>query len=159
MIRTRGTPVKGDFVAIATTIASGEVKWHVHVPDEVNQKLERVLNVAWLGVHLDTRFAESLKLLQHIRGIPDGTQDVDVRPALPTLRTGESTSGTGIVVHSTDVVEWAGPSIFRLVTNTVRPCRDGCQVALASVMEDIAKFRHHGRVQVHLRDGRDDLMA
>lgn len=108
---------------------------------------------------MDTRSAESLELLQYVRGISDGTQDVDVRPAFPPTRTGESTSSGGIVVHSADVVERPGPSIFRLATDTVRPCGDGSEVALASVVEDITELRHHAWVQMHLRDGRDDLMT
>jgi hypothetical protein len=83
--RTRGTPVKGDLVVVAATVASGEVKRHVHVADEMDQKLERILDVAWFGVGRGVRPAESLELLQDVGGVPDRAQDVDVRPACPAL--------------------------------------------------------------------------
>ena len=83
--RTRGTPVKGDLVFVAATVAPGEVKRHVHVADEMDQKLERILDVAWFGVGLDARPAESLGFLQDVGGVPDRAQDVDVRPACPAL--------------------------------------------------------------------------
>ena len=66
-------------------MASGEVKRHVHVADEMDQKLERILDVARLSVGRGVRPAESLEFLQDVGGITDGAQDVDVRPACPAL--------------------------------------------------------------------------
>lgn len=158
-IRTRGTPVKHDLVAVATTIASGEVKWHVHVAHKMNQELERILNVVWDGLRLDARPAKSLELLQHVGGIPDGAQDVNVRPAFPALWTWERARRAGIVVHGADIVKRGGPSILSLPTGVVRPCCNRREVTLPGDAEDVAEFRHHTRVQVHLRDGRDDFMT
>ena len=158
-IRTRGTPVKHDLVAVATPIAPGEVKWHVHVAHEMNQELERILNVVWDGLWLDTRPAKSLELLQHVGGIPDGTQNVNVRPACPALWTGECARRARIVVHGADIVKRGGPSISSLPTGVVRPRRNRREVTLPGDAEDAAEFRHHTRVQVHLRDGRNDFMT
>lgn len=145
------------------------MKRHVHITDKVDQKLERVLNISRYGIriririrlflYLDARPAESFKFLQDVGGIPDSVEDVDVRPALPSLGTGESARGTGIVVRGTDVVQGGSPPIFTLSAGIVCPCCDGRQVALPSKVENITEFRHHGWVQVHLRDGRDDFVA
>ena len=56
-------------------------------------------------------------------------------------------------------MEGAGPSVFGLAADAVRPCRDGGEVALSGVMEDVAESGHHAWVEMHLRDGRDDFMA
>jgi len=144
-------------------VTSGEVKRHVHVADEMDQKLEGVLDVAWHGVWVyrgtARASAESLELLEHGRGITNRVQDVDVRPAIPALWTGESTGGTGVVVYGADVMEGAGPSVFALVADAVGPCCDWREVALSSVVKDVAEFGHHARVEIHLRNGRDDFMA
>ena len=68
-------PVKGDLVAISTTVASCEVKWLVHVAEEVDQEFERILDparyvvvVVVVGVPSNSRPAISLKVLQYVRG-------------------------------------------------------------------------------------------
>lgn len=120
------------------------------------------MGVAWnvvVGVGQDARAAERLEFLQDGRGVADGAEDVDMRPAFPALCTGESAGGAGIVAYGTNVVEWPSPSVLGQIADAVCPRCDGCEVALFSVVEDVAEFGHHAWVEMHLCDGRNDFMT
>jgi hypothetical protein len=79
--------------------------------NEMNEKLERVLDVA------RHRFAGGGRELLRSSGVPNGVQNIDVRPALPPLRTGEGAGSAGVIIDGVGVVERACPSVFRLVAD------------------------------------------
>jgi hypothetical protein len=83
-VLTCGTAIKGYFVAVATLVSPSEMKWHVHVPQEMYQEFERIRNVGLHVLITYTCSAELLVLLQNICSVSDAVKNIDMCPAFPS---------------------------------------------------------------------------
>lgn len=110
---------------VRTLRSSDQVEWHMQISNEVDQELERlasdrILRVATL---LDPT-------AEQICGVPDCPENIYIRFAFPSFRTGEEAKLWGVVGDGVDVVHLRGPWLFPF--DLVSPGRDGSEGARCS---------------------------
>lgn len=119
----------------------------VHIADEMDEESERFTGSCLTCVLINPA-------LQHTCHVLDSVEDVDVLFTIPAARTRETACLPRVIAKRVDVVHRSIP--ISLVF--VRPSRNWGKVALGFLEEFTDGFENVG-LDIHLRDGRDNLMA
>lgn len=131
----------------------------MHIPNEVNEKLECDLRCIFIVLSGQACFAQAHVTLQSICGVPYAAKHIDIPSTLPASLSWESASLTRVVIRCADVVQGACPPVLRQTTDPVCPGSDRSEMAVPFIIQDVTQDRHDRRMQMHLSDRRDDFMT
>jgi hypothetical protein len=118
------------------------VQWHVHIPNEVNEKLERNLCCVIIALSGQACFTQVHVILQNTRGVPYAAEHVDILSTFPTFLSRESASLAGIVIRCADVVQGTCPPVLRQTADLIRPGSDWSEMAVAFVIQNVTQDGH-----------------
>lgn len=135
--------VEPDLHAIPSPVSPGQMQRLMQIAHKMYKELQRLLRAL-------------IPLLQPHRRIPNRTQDIDPRRALPPLLA-EDALLRRVVADAVDVVHRGRPA--HLVLEPVCPGGDGREVAVCVFGQDGADRVGGCGVQVYLGDGGDDFVA
>jgi hypothetical protein len=118
------------------------VQWHVHIPNEVDEKLERNLRCIIIALSGQARFTQVHVFLQNTRGVPYAAEHVDIPSTLPAFLSRESTSLARIVIRCADIVQGTCPPVLWQTADLVCPGSDWSEMAVAFVIQDVTQDGH-----------------
>ena len=119
----------------------------VHIADEMDEEFERFTGSCLTCVLINPA-------LEHTCHVLDSVKDIGVLFTIPAARTRETACLPRVIAKRVDVVHGSRP--ISLVF--VRPSRNRGKVAFGFVENFTDGFENVG-LNIHLRDGRDNLMA
>ena len=124
--RTRGTSVPVNLVTVPPAIAPAKVQRLMHVPGEMDQKLERLLRQRG-RIRRRLRQGPADEIGEDGADVVDGVEHVRVLFAGPAVRAREAAVVRRVVARAVDEVKRSGPA--RVHADLVRPCGDRREVA------------------------------